>query len=197
MSQGPSSRSPCPTSILEGNQSDYTISSRSTSGNRRSPDTKLRVSRISRRGFRLDRFAGSGHTATSRTPLPETDSWDRVAPTRVMEDETNVVCRIQFVNERSSHSPLALSGCRACSSLQFAVRRGLCSFSVIEPTASISRAFPRRNDTAVATGRWPVPIPSQLDGAGWGRCRSKRADAATWTRMLGKRPGTIDRVTGR
>jgi hypothetical protein len=108
-----------------------------------------------------------------------------------------VLCRILFVNERSTHSPLAPPGRRVCSCLQFSARRRLPSFPSSGPAASISRAFHCRTHSAVATGRRPVPIPSQLALSGWGRCRIMRADAATWMRVLGKRPRTIDRVTGR
>jgi hypothetical protein len=108
-----------------------------------------------------------------------------------------VVCRILFVNERSTHSSLARSGRRACSRLQFAVRQRPRWFPVTEREASSSGPFPGRTHAVVATGPRPVPIPSQLAGAGWGRCRSERADAAPEIFVLGMWPGTIDRVTGR
>jgi hypothetical protein len=108
-----------------------------------------------------------------------------------------VVCRIPFVNERSTQSPFALPGRRACSCLQFSVRRGLRWFLVTAPEALSSGSGPGRTYTIVAAGRRPDPIPTQLAGAGWGRCRSARADAAPRMRTLGKRPRTIDRVNGR
>ena len=108
-----------------------------------------------------------------------------------------VVCRILFVNERSTHSPLARSGRRGCSCLQFAVRRGLRSFPVTEPEASSSGSCPGRTHNVVSTERRPVPTHSLVADAGWGRCQSERADAGPWTRMPRMRPGTTDRVTGR
>jgi hypothetical protein len=129
--------------------------------------------------------------------LPETEPWDRDALTRVMEDETTVVCLILFDTARRKRPSFALPGRLACSLSDGQSCQRPLPGAVVHSLSRVCGRILLTTTRAVTNRRRPVDLLSRSARVGWHRRRDDRTETGPEPTELEARPGTNDDVPGR